>query len=47
MKKLIAAILLLLMMLSFCACDSGKGSASATGSDLSWDEIMAQAEEEG
>ena len=42
MKKLLITILILLTVLSLCACESGKGAA--TGSDLSWDEMMALAE---
>lgn len=47
MKKLITSILLLLMVLSLCACESGKRDKSpATGSNLSWEQIEKRAEKE-
>lgn len=47
MKKMIAAILALLMAVSLCACNSGssKKKEAATGSDLSWEEIQKLADE--
>ena len=47
MKKLIATVLILLMAVSLCACNSGnsKKRPAATGSDLSWEQIEKLADE--
>ena len=42
MKRILAAILTLLLALSLCACSTGKGAS--TGSALTWEEIEALAD---
>jgi len=48
MKKIVALVLALLVILSFCGCEknNGAGGVPSSGSDLSWEEIQRQAEKE-
>ena len=48
-RALISVLLLLTVLLSLCACDSGKSKSKetppASGSDLTWEEIEKLADE--
>ena len=44
MKRILALLLALSMLLCLCACDGGSKKKASTSSDLTWEEIEKLAE---